>query len=77
MRDSLGGSVGAVRGAEGVIDENCGVARQLPGEVGIVFFLLRIKAGVLEQQHFALLQRGAPGGGGITDAIRCHDHRLS
>jgi hypothetical protein len=48
--------MGAVGGAEGVVHVDVPQAGQLPGELRVVFFFLRMKAQVSEQQHLAVLQ---------------------
>ena len=45
-------------GAEGVVDVDFGELGQLAAELGIVGFLTRIKAQVLQQQDVAVRQRG-------------------
>ena len=56
MRDALGGGVGAVRGAECVVDVDVGEGGELPGEAGIVGFFFGVEAEVLEQEDLARLE---------------------
>ena len=52
-RDALGAGVGAVGGAEGVVDVEVGERGERLGELRVVLGLARLEADVLEQQHFA------------------------
>ena len=67
---ALGGSVGAVGGAEGVVDVDVAEGGEFLGEGGIVLFLLGVEAQILEEEDFA--------GGGLhgfdfgADAIGRH-----
>ena len=58
VRDPFRGGVGAVRAAEGVVDEHgrARVLHQAAREGGIVLLLLGVEAHVLEEQHAAVLQ---------------------
>lgn len=58
IRDSGGGSVRPVRGAEGVVDVKLGQIGQLAGKRGIVFCLFRVEAHVFQKRDLAVLQRG-------------------
>ena len=51
VRDALGRGVGAVRGAERVVDVDVGQRRQRRRELGIVLRLPRLVADVLEHEH--------------------------
>ena len=48
--DALSGSVGSVGGPEGVVNEEIKGGSQLSRELGIVLGLLRVEAGVLEEE---------------------------
>ncbi len=52
----LRGGVGAVGGAEGVIDEDVGLSGEFLGEGGVVRLLLAVETGVLEHEHLAWLE---------------------
>ena len=56
VRDALGGGVGAVGGAEGVVDVEVGERGERLGELRVVLGLARLEADVLEQQHVAGLE---------------------
>ena len=56
VRDALGGGVGAVRGAEGVVDVDLGERGQRLGEGRIVGFFFGVVAQVFKQQHLAGLE---------------------
>ena len=58
-RHAVGRRVGAVRGAEGVVDVDVGVGGERLGEVGVVLLFFRVEAEVLEQE--ALARAGAAG----------------
>ena len=51
--DALGGGVGAVRAAEGVVDVDVAERGELLGEGGVVGFFFRVEAEVLQQQRLA------------------------
>jgi hypothetical protein len=50
MGDALGGGVGAMRRAEGIVHVEVGEAGEGLGELGVVLGLPRLEAAVLEQQ---------------------------
>ena len=77
MRHAFGRGMGAVGGAEGVVDVDLGAAGEGLGEAGLVGFLGGVKAGVFQQQHLAGLQGGAQGGDFLADAIRGEHHHLA
>ena len=54
MSDTLGGSVGAVRGAKRVVYIHFGQRSQLLGEFGIVLLFFRMEADILNQHHVAV-----------------------
>ena len=68
-RHAFGAGMGTVRGAEGVVDEDVAQLRQGGRHGGIVLFLTRMKAGVFQQQHVAVLQRGDGSFGDGADAV--------
>ena len=70
--DPLGAGVGAVGGAEGVVDVEVGEPGQRVGQLRIVLGLARLEADVLEQQHVA---RAQPGGHRL-DLLADHRRRL-
>jgi hypothetical protein len=51
--DAFGGGVGAVGGAEGVVDVDLGEAGKLFGEGGVVGFFFGVEAEVFEQKDLA------------------------
>ena len=51
--------MGAVGGAERVVDENLCETGEILRESGIVRLLLRVVAGVFQKQNLTRLQRGA------------------
>ena len=53
VRHSLGGGVGPMGGAEGVVHVQIGERRQPPGQLRVVARLARLEAAVLEHQHVA------------------------
>ena len=57
MRDAFGRGVGAVRGRECVVDIDVAELGERSDEGRIVLFFLLVEAGVLEQQHVAVLHR--------------------
>ena len=59
--DTGGGAVGAVSGAEGVIDIHLGQAGQLAGEGLQVLGLFLAETGVLQQHHVAVVHSGHSG----------------
>jgi hypothetical protein len=69
MGETLGRSVRAVRSREGVVDVDVAILCQLLGKTGIVLLLARVEAGVLEDEHVAVLHTLDRFGGFITDAI--------
>jgi hypothetical protein len=68
--------VGAVGGAEGVVDIEVAVFRQLGGEGGVVLLLAGVEADVLQQGHAAVLHGVDHRGGGRTDAVAGEGHLL-
>ena len=62
---ALGGGVGAVGGAEGVVDIEVGQAGQLPAEIGIVGFFSGMEPQILQQQDLAV----AKGCGQVLDGV--------
>ncbi len=58
MGDAFGGCVGAVRGAECVVDVDLGERGQRLGEGRIVGFFFGVVAQVFEQQHLAATRAG-------------------
>ena len=59
LRDPDRGRVGAVRGAEGVVDVEVGEPRQRRGQLRIVLRLSGLVAAVLEHQRLALAELGS------------------
>jgi hypothetical protein len=55
--------------AEGIVDVNVAERGKLPGELGIVFLLLGVKAKIFKQQRLAGLEVANHLGGDISDAI--------
>ena len=72
-----GGGVGAVGGAEGVVDKDIGQGGQLLAQLGIVLGLALFKAGVLQEHDLAVLQGGSLGLGVLTGHILGHDDGLT
>jgi len=68
--DSLGGSVGAVGGSEGVVDEHVVRGGELLDELGLILGLLLVEAGVLEEDNIAIGGRSGHVGDSISDAVR-------
>ena len=60
VRDAFGGGMGAMRGAEGVVDVDLGQRGECFGEGRIVGFFFGVEAQVFEQQHLAATRAGAP-----------------
>ena len=56
MRDPFRRSVGAVRGAEGVVDVTVGQGREAARELRVILLLLGVEAKILKQESFALLK---------------------
>ena len=77
VRDALGGGVGAVGRAEGVVDVDVGEAGQLLREDGVVGRLLGVEAQVLEQQHLARRERRRRRLDGRADAVVRGRHRAA
>ena len=67
--DAFGGSVGAMRRSERVVHVVVAELGELPGELGIVGFLFRVEAQVLEQQRLSLFQLGRHLFGLRADAV--------
>ena len=66
----------AVGGTEGIVHIDSRKLGQCPREAGIVGLLLAVKPQVLQEQHFAGLQRLSHRLDIRTDAIGCHGHGL-
>ena len=77
LGDALGGGVGPVGGAEGIVDVDLGQGRQLCGEAGVVLLLLGEEAHVLQQHHVAVGHGGHLGFGVGADAAVGLDHGLA
>ncbi len=60
VRDAFCGGMGAVRGAEGVVDVDLGQRGESLGEGRIVGFFFGVVAQIFKQQHLAATQAGAP-----------------
>src|ERR1035437_488954 len=56
MRDPLGGCVGAMRAAKGVVDVHIAERRELCRELRVVGLLLRMEAQILQQQRLSRLE---------------------
>lgn len=54
--DAFGAGVGAVGGAEGIVDIELGEGGELGGEVGIVGFFLGVEANVFEEADLAVFE---------------------
>merc|ERR1719182_504386 len=67
---ALGRAVRAVRRAEGVVDEEVGVRRELLGELGDVLLLLLVEARVLEKEDVALAHLANALRDALADAVR-------
>ena len=74
--DALGGGVGAVRAAEGVVDVEVAQFGELLGEGGIVGLLFRMEAQVLQQQRLPGLQLARHLLGDLADAVGREGHVL-
>jgi hypothetical protein len=72
--DGLGRGVGAVRGAEGVVDEEIAELGEFGGEAGVVGLLASMEAQVLQQGDAARLQRVDDRGGFRTRAVGGEGH---
>ncbi len=70
MGDALGRGVGAVSGAEGVVDVEIAEAGEGFGELWVVALFLRVEAEVFKEQGLAGLELGGELGGDFADAIR-------
>jgi hypothetical protein len=68
--------VGAVGGAEGVVDIEVAVGGQGGGEVGVVLLFAGVEADVLQQGHAAVLHGVDHLGGGRADAVAGEGHLL-
>ena len=68
-------AVGAVRGAECVVDKEIGQGGKLLRKLGVVFRLSLLEADVLKQQHLARLEGGGARGGVRPDHIGGKSHR--
>ena len=55
-RNALGGGVGAVGRAEGIVHVDLAQGRQRLGQIEVVLFLAGVEAGVLKHQHIAGLE---------------------
>ena len=69
--------MGAVGGAEGIVDENIRQGSQRLAQRRVVFGLTLLKAGVLQQHHIAVLQRGGLGLGVLPCHVGSHDDFLA
>jgi hypothetical protein len=69
VSDALGGGVGAMGAAEGVVDVDVAEVGELLGEVGIVLLLFGMEAEVFEQEGLAGLEVGGHLEGDLSDAI--------
>ena len=56
-------------GAEGIVDVHLADLRDLLGEVRVVLLFFLVEAGVLQQQHVAVLHSGDCGLGNFADAV--------
>jgi hypothetical protein len=74
--DALGGGVGAVGAAEGVVDVDVAEDGELLGEVGVVGFFFGVEAEVFEQQGLAGFEVGGEFGCDFADAVRREGHVL-
>ena len=68
--DAFSGGVGAMRGAEGVVDVDLGQRGQRLGEGRIVGFFFGVVAQVFEQQHLAGFKLASHFAGYFADAVR-------
>ena len=69
LGDALGGGVGAVCGAERVVDVNIGDACELFRKFRVVFFFLLVKPEVFKEQDVAVVHGGHGLGHGVSDAV--------
>ena len=69
FRDPSGRGVGAVRGAEGVVDIQVAEAGELPGKGRVILRLARVEADVLQQDDVAVRHRLDSGLDRRTNAI--------
>ena len=70
VRDAFRGSVGAMRGAECVVDVNFCKRGELLRELGVIGFFFGVVAEILKQQNLAGLKLARHFAGDFTDAIR-------
>ena len=76
-RDGVGGGVRAMRGREGIADEDVAELGQLRGEGRIVLLLALVEAQVLQHGDVAVLQRGHHLGRRLADAVGREGDRLA
>jgi len=69
VRNALGGGVGAVGAAEGVVDVKLAELGESLGEFGIVGFFFGVKAEVFEKEGLSGLELGGEFGGDLADAV--------
>ena len=74
MRDPLGRRVGAMRGAEGVVDVDVAEGREPARERRIVRLLARLEAHVLEHPDVAVAQRRDHAPRAVADHVRGEPH---
>jgi len=70
MGDAFRGSVGAMGGAEGVVDVDVGQRGEGLGEGRIVGFFFGVVTQVFKQQYLAGLELAGKVGGDFADAVR-------
>jgi hypothetical protein len=73
----FGRGVGAVRGGEGVVDEDVAIGGERLDEGRIVLFLALVEAGVFEQQDVAVPSWRRRAGRGFADASVWRSHRMA
>jgi hypothetical protein len=71
LGDAVGGGLGAVRGAEGVVHEDVAQLRHLLRQLGLVLLLALVQAAVLQQHHLAGLD------GHAVDPVGLQAHRTA
>ena len=69
VREPLGRGMGAVGGGKGVVDIEIAELGEFGDKGRIVLLLALVKAGVLEEQHVAVLHPGDRVSGGLADAV--------
>jgi len=70
LADTLGGAVGAVSSAEGIIHVEIGVGSQLGRESGVILLLLGVEADILQESYITVVHLGQGGTNRDTDAVR-------